>query len=158
MDNLGTNSAAPLNPRSTTQSFAGAIHKLSQPSPPSPTLFEESPTGFAGWEPTNEERASYDGRNCLDSSHNLTSERLGNRRKDEVVIFDYSLNPDHQGRLGGDPPVERGGPSSERFSAGSDIFFRVSKNGLVMSKQFDRIINPTKPRPPQSWGPRLGVM
>lgn len=151
MDNLGTNSAAPLNPRSTTESFAGAIHKLSQRSPPSPALPEEPPTGFAGWETINEERASYDGRNCLDSSHNLTSEKLGNRREDEVVIFDYSLNSDH-------PPVERGGPSSERFSAGSDIFFRVSKNGLVMSKQFDRIINPTKPRLPQSWGPRLGVM
>ena len=74
------------------------------------------------------------------------------------MIFDYSLNLDYQGRVGGDPPVERGGPSSERFSAGSDIFFRVSKNELVMSKQFDRIINSTKPRPPQSWRPRLGVM
>ena len=133
----GTNSAAPLNPRSTTQSFAGVIHKLSQPSPPSPALPEEPPAGFAGWEVINEERASYDGRNCLDSSYNLKSEKLGNRREDEVVIFDYSLNPDYQGRADGDPPVERGGPSSERFSAGRDIFFRVSKNGLVMSKQFD---------------------
>ena len=158
MDDLGINSAALLGSQSNSEPSARSIHELSQPSPPSPALPEESPTGSTGWELINEERASYDGRDCLDPSYNLISERLANRGEDDVVIFDYSLNPDYQGRVDGDPPVERGGPSSERFSANDDIFFRVYKNELVMSKQFDRIINSTQPRPPQSWGPRLGVM
>ena len=158
MDDLSTNSTALLGSQLNSEPSARPIHELSQPSPPSPALPEESPTGSTGWELINEERASYDGRDCLDSSYNLASEGLANRGKDDVVIFDYSLNTNHQGRMDGDPPVERGGPSSERFSANDDIFFRVRKNELVMSEQFNRIINPTKPRPPQSWGPRLGVM
>ena len=74
------------------------------------------------------------------------------------MIFDYSLNPDYQGRVDRDPPIQRGCPSSERFSADDDIFFRVSKNELVMSKQFGRVVNPTKPRLIKSRGPRLGVV
>ena len=104
-----------------------------------------------------EQRGSYDGRDCLDPSYNLTSEKVSDRGEDDVVIFDYSLNPDYQYRVDKDPPTEGGGPSSEHPSI-DNIFFRVPKNELVISKQFDRIINSIKPRLAQSWRPRLGVM
>ena len=73
------------------------------------------------------------------------------------MIFDYSLNPDYQDRVDKDLPTQGGGPSSEHSSA-DNIFFRVPKNELVIFKQFDRIINYTKPRLAQSWRPWLGVM
>ena len=74
------------------------------------------------------------------------------------MIFAYSLDPDYLSRGSGNP-VEEGGLSSQRFGADDDIFFRVSKNKLIESKQFDQIINPTEEPPlTLSLAPRLGIM
>ena len=73
------------------------------------------------------------------------------------MIFAYSLNPDYLSG-GSGYPVE-GGHSSQRFGADDDVFFRVPKNKLIESKQFDQIINPTEEPPlTLSLAPRLGIM
>jgi len=195
MDDLGTNSPAPLDPRFTSEPSAGPRHQLSQLSPPSPAssvgpryqlsqLLPPSPARpagprrrlsqlpplspaflrtiedrFAGWDTIDEQRDFYDERDCLDPSHHLASEKLKNRAEDDVIIFDYSLDPDYLKSTERYPPIEEGAPSSGPFGVDDDIFFRVSKNQLIGSKQFDQIINPSnEPRLTVSRGPRLNVM
>ena len=156
MENLGTNSA-PMDPHSAPGLSAGPIHESSQPSQQSPTLSRELADRFAGWKTIDEQRAFYDERDCLNPSYNLASKNL-NRNEDDVVIFDYSLDPDYPSRADGNTPAEEGGPSSGHFSA-DDIFFQVPKHELIESKQFDQIINPAKePRLIRSRGPRLSIM
>ena len=72
------------------------------------------------------------------------SEKLKSRREDDVLIFDYSLNPDYLSSTRGNVPIEEGGPSSRHFGEDDDIFFRVPKNKLIESNQFDQIINPER--------------
>ena len=125
--------------------------------PPEPALPRGSAGCLAGWQTIGEQRDFYDEQDCLDpTSHNLASDELKNRKEDDVVIFDYFLDPDYLTCASGNPnpPVEEGCPSKQ-FSPDNGIFFQVSKNELIKSKQFDRIIN----SPPLSeGGPRLGVM
>ena len=75
------------------------------------------------------------------------------------MIFDYSLDPDYLKSAERYPPVEEGAASPGPFGVDDDIFFQVSKNQLIGSKQFDQIINPSnEPRLTVSRGPRLNVM
>lgn len=114
-------------------------------------------SALAGWQTIGEQRGFYDEQDCLDPNHNLASDELQNRKEDDVVIFDYFLDPDYLTCASGNPNplVEGGCPSSRQFNPDNGIFFQVSKNELIKSKQFDRIIN----SPPLSeGGPRLGVM
>jgi len=108
----------------------------------------------ASWQTIVEQRDSYDERDCLDPSHSLASNKLKDRNEDDVVIFNYSLNPDYLNNADGNP-FEEGGPSSGHFSADDDIFFQVSKHELIEPAQFDRIINSP---PLLSPGARLAVM
>lgn len=81
------------------------------------------------------------------------SEKLKDRKEDDVVIFNYSLS-----RADGNPPVERGGPSSRNFSEDDDIFFQAPKDTFIGSEQFSQVINPAKePRLIQS-RERLAIM
>ena len=155
MDNLGTNSA-PMNLHSAPGLLAGPIHESLQPSQQSPTLSQELADPFAGWETIDEQRDFYDERDCLNPSHNLARKSL-KRNEDNVVIFDYSLDPDYPSRADGNTPAEEGGPS--RHLSADDIFFQVPKHELIESQQFDQIINPAKePQLIRSRGPRLGIM
>ena len=122
-------------------------------------LSPASSAHFRGWETISAQRNFYDEQDFLDPSHNLTSNKLQNRGEDEVVIFDFSLNQGDLSRVNGNPSAEDGGPSSGRFGEEDDIFFRVSKDDLIESEQFNQIINSTKEsRPILSHGPRLGIM
>jgi len=102
------------------------------------------------WQTIGGQQNFYDERDCLYPS-NLRSEKLGNRGENDVVIFDYSLDPDYLKRADGNPPGEEEATSSGHSSADNDIFFQVSKNGFLESEKFDRIINPARE-------PRLGIM
>jgi len=134
------------------------IGQLPQWPPPHPVSLHESGS-FDGWRTIGEQQDFYDEQDCLHPSHNLASEKLNNREEDDVVIFDYSLDPHYLTLVDGDSPVEEDGPSSGLFSASDDLFFLVPKDELIESKQFDQIINPTKePRLMLSRGPRLGIM
>jgi len=119
-----------LAPRSVDQSR--------QLSPQSPEPSQEPADHLDGWRTIGEQQPFYDEQDCLHPSHNLVSGKLKTRTDDHVVIFDYSLNPDYPGHADGGTPVGEGGDSS----ADDDMFFRVSKNELIESKQFDQIINP----------------
>ena len=148
-----------LGPRTTLKLSPGSIKIIPHSPPPSPWLSLKLADHFEGWETINQQRAFYDERDCLGPSHNLTSEKLKNRKEDDVVIFDYSLDPDYLKSANWYLPVEEGGPPSGRFAQDDDLIFRVSKDNLLKSKQFDQIINPAKePRLLESRGPRLGVM
>lgn len=156
MDDLGTNSTALLDSRSTPEPSAGSIHELSHLSP---LLSPGSEDGFADWEAITERRDFYDEQDFLNPCYSLASEKLKNRKEDDVVIFDYSIDPDYLSRLDGNPPVEGGSPSLGRVSRDTERFFRTPKDRLVESDQFNQVINPTKePRLAQSLGPRLGIM
>ena len=153
-----TNSPALLGTHDSPQPSAVPIHELSQlprlPSAPSSI----SADLFAGWQTIHKQRNFYNEQDCLDPSHNLASEKLNDRNPDDVVIFDYSLAPGYLS--GGDEysRVKQGGPPPEQFGPDDDIFFRVPKNELIGSRQFNQIINPIEePRLP-SRGQRLGVM
>lgn len=75
------------------------------------------------------------------------------------MIFNYSLNQGDLSRVNGNPPNEGGGPSSGRFSADDDRFFRVPKGSLIESEQFNQVVSPRKESGRiQSPGPRLGIM
>ena len=152
MDEPGTNSA-PLGPRSTLKPSLRSTH-LSQAPPPSPlTLPQESPVHFDGWE-TISEQDFYNEKDFLCPGYDLTSEKLKYRKEEDVVIFDYLLS-----RTDGNPLVDGSGSSSGRFSGGDDRFFQVTKDRLIESEQFNKIINPMKPpRPIQSRGQRLAIM
>lgn len=154
MEDLGTNSTTPLGHLPTLESSLGSTPRSSQALPPPPTLAYESPDRFDGWETICEQQEFYDEKDFLYPSCNLTSERLKNRKEDDVVIFDYSLSG-----ADGNLTVEGGGPSPRRFSEEDNIYFLVPKEELIGSKQFDQIINPAKePQPIRSWGPRLTIM
>ena len=159
MSYQGKNSAAPLNPRSTPQPPVGPIHELSQLPPFFSAPLQEPADHFNDWQTIGEQRDFYDERDCLDPGHNLTSEKLRTRGRDDVVIFDYYLDPDYPTGESGNPAVRGSSPPSQHLGADDDIFFRVPKNELLESKQFNKIINPTKEsRLTQSRGPRLGIM
>jgi len=152
------NSAALSEPLQTSEPAPGSIDPSSQLSPQSPGQSRESADHFDGWEIIGEQQDFYDERDCLDPGSGLASPKLRNR-DDHVLIFDYSLDPDYLKSTNGNHSVEEGGPSSVPFSADDDIFFRVSKNELIESKQFDQIINPAGESPlVYSRGPRLGIM
>ena len=117
------------------------------------------PTGyFDGWDTIGEQQDFYDEQDCLHPSHNLASEKLKSRKDDEVVIFDYSLIPDYLTVVDGNAQIEEGGPFLEYPTADDDLFFRVSKDELLGSEQFDQLINPKEELARLSWGPRLGIM
>jgi len=131
------------------QTSGSAPGSIGHPSPPD---------RVDGWNLIGEPRGFYDEQDCLHPSHCLTSEKLNNRKKDDVVIFDYSLDPDYLKRADRNPPLE-GAASSAPFSADDDIFFQLPKDKLIESKQFDQMIGPPKtPRQSVSQGPRLGIM
>jgi len=135
------------------------IGRSSQPSQLSPCLPLEQADQFDGWETIGEHGESYDEGDCLDPSRSLASEKLKIRKDDDVVIFDYSLDPCYLTGVHGDPPVFEADSSLGLLGADDDIFFRVSKNELIESKQFEQIINPDEESPRVlSRGPRLGVM
>jgi len=158
MADPGASSPAPQGDRAALEPPMGSIHQLSQPSQQSLALSQELEIRFAGWETIGEKRDFYDEQDCLHSSYNLASEKLQHRGRDDVVIFDYSLSPGYLS-LDGDPPSEGEGRSPGRFSEDDDIFFKVSKDELTKSEQFNQIINPPKePRLLQSRGRRLGIM
>jgi len=55
--------------------------------------------------------------------------------------------------------VKLRGPSSGRLSEDDDIFFRVSKDRLIGSEQFNQVIGPKKdPQPMRLRGQRLAIM
>jgi len=82
------------------------------------------------------EQEFYDDEGFLCLGRNLTSEKLKDRKVDDVVIFDYSLS-----REDGNPPVEGSGPSSGGPGE-DDRFFQVPKDRLIESEQFSQVINP----------------
>ena len=158
MADLGTNSAAPLDLFSSPEPSAGPNHELAQPPPLPPPPSQELAVILASWETLDEQRGFYHEPDRLDPGHGLASEKLRNRKEDDVVIFDYSLNPDHLSIPDGNPLVEESGPSSKHFVK-ADIFFRVSKHQLIEYELFNQIINPTKePQILRLLGPRLRVM
>ena len=108
-----------------------------------------------GWNIIGEQRGFYDEQDCLRPSRNLVSENLRNGREDDVVIFDYSLGPGYLQRIDGDTVVGQDGSSSEHSSADDDIFFLVSKDRLIESQQFNKIINLANE---PARGQRLGIM
>ncbi|KAG0641316.1 hypothetical protein HOY80DRAFT_1135348 [Tuber brumale] len=153
---LGSNSAAPAEPRPILEPLPGFVHQLPQASPPSPALSRGSATGAAGWESISEQEGFYDEQDFLCPGNRLASGNLKNRGEDDVVIFDYSIRPDYLCRVGGDTLIERGGPSSGHISAGDDLFFLVFKNMLIESKEFGQITEAS--RLMLSRGPRLGII
>ena len=107
-----------------------------------------------GWNIIGEQRGFYDEQDCLHPSRNLASEKLSNRREDDVVIFDYSLGPNYLQPIDGEDS-----PSSDQSSSGDDIFFQVPKDRLIESEQFNKIINlANEPQEILTRGQRLGIM
>ena len=154
MEDAGTNSAALPDSGSSLESAVGSIHQPPQTPLPPPTFPHESPDHFDDWKTIHEQQDFYDEKDLLLPSCNLKSQKLSNRKEDDVVIFDYSLSSKD-----GNPPVGEGGPSSGRSSSHDDIFFRVPRGEFIESRQFNQIINPAKePGLIQSRGPRLCIM
>ena len=137
MGDLNENSAVLLNPSSTPEPSSGSAHQLSQAPPLPPTLAQDPPYHFDGWRVIGERQEFYDDEGFLCLSRSPTSEELKDRKDDDVVIFDYSLN-----RADENPPVEGSGPSSGGSSGDDDIFFQVPKDRIIESEQFSRVINP----------------
>jgi len=137
MGDTSKNSAVPLSPSATMEPPLGSAHQLSQASTPPPTLAQDPPHHFDGWRPIGQQQEFYDEEGFLCLSRNLTSEKLKDRKEDDVVIFDYSLS-----REDGNPPVGGSGPSSGGSSEDDDRFFQVSKDRLIESEQFSQVINP----------------
>ncbi|KAG0633174.1 hypothetical protein HOY80DRAFT_1107870 [Tuber brumale] len=147
MANPGINSTAGSEASPTTQSLPDFTPQVQQPSPPLPPV---------SWEAINEQKHFYDVQDLIDPSPGLTSGKLKDREEDDVVIYDYSLDPSY---LRSELPAEEGGPSSRPSSVEDDLFFRVSKNSLMESDEFDQIINSTKePLSTLSRGSRLVIM
>lgn len=145
-------------PRSPPPHSVGSRHELSPPLQLSPVLSHEQAANCVGWEPIGEQPRFYDEQDFLRPGSNLTSQKLRNRKADDVVGFDYPLDLDYLGDVGEYPPDEEG-DLSPGFSEDNDIFFRVSKDRLIDSKEFNQIINPTKePRLRRSRMPQLGIM
>ncbi|PUU82959.1 hypothetical protein B9Z19DRAFT_966094 [Tuber borchii] len=139
MDHLDPNSSAPLDTNSTPKPSVGSIHQSSQALPQSPASAEESSSHPHGWKTIGGQQGSYDEEGFLYPSCNLTSEKLKDRKEDDVVIFSYSLS-----RTDEIPLAEGSGPSSGIFSESDDIFFQVPKDTLIESEQFNQVINPEK--------------
>jgi len=149
----------PLDPPSAPGPSVEPVGELPQPPQQPPTPYQKLVEYFAGWEIINEQQEFYDERDCLGPSHNPAGGGLGSGNEGDVVIFDYSLDPDYLGHASGNPQAEEGSPPPPRFGADDDILYRVSKSQLIGCKQFDQIINnPGKDPLLQSRGPRLGVM
>ncbi|CUS12900.1 unnamed protein product [Tuber aestivum] len=113
----------------------------------------QPPQPSAGWKTIGGQRECYDEGDCLNPSHSLVSEKLRERGEDDVVIFDYSLNPDYLSARDedfGDADYE---------DSDYDVFFRVPKDGLMGSDQLEQIVDQARePRPMPSQGPRLGII
>ena len=155
MDDPSANPTAPSDPPQIPGSALGSNEQLPQPSQPP----QGSADNVDNWTIIGEQKGFYDEQDCLHPSRNLTSEKLSNRRKDDVVIFNYSLDPEYLKHVDGNLLVEEGSPSSERFSADDDIFSRVPKDQLIESEQFKQIINLTnEPREILAPGQRLHIM
>ncbi|PUU82964.1 hypothetical protein B9Z19DRAFT_1105475 [Tuber borchii] len=137
MDHLYTNSSAPLDTNSTPKPSVGSIHQSSQALPQSPPNAEESPGHLPGWKTIGGHQEFYDEEGFLYPSCTLTSEKLKDRKEDDVVIFNYSLS-----RTDESPPAEGSGPSSGIFGEHDDIFSQVPKDTLIESEQFNQVINP----------------
>ncbi|PUU82961.1 hypothetical protein B9Z19DRAFT_1061393 [Tuber borchii] len=153
MGHLDTNSSAPLDTNSTPKPSAGSIHQSSQALPPSPALAKESLDHFHGWKTIHGKQGFYDEEGFLYPSRNLTSEKLKDRKEDDVVIFNYSLS-----RTDESPPAEGSRPSPASFGEDDDIFFQMPKDTFIGSEQFNQVINPAKePRPMQTRA-RLAIM
>ncbi|KAG0638287.1 hypothetical protein HOY80DRAFT_906499, partial [Tuber brumale] len=147
MANPGISSTTPPETLPTIEPLPGSTHQLSLTSSPLPAL---------SWETINKKNDFYDLQDLLDLSHGLTSEKLKDRKEDDVVIFDYLLDPCY---LHGGPLVDEEGPSARSSSTDDDLFFRVPKNMLMESDQFDQIINSTEgPLLTMSRGSRLGII
>lgn len=158
MEDPDTNLSPPPVPRSPPPPSVGSRHELSPPIPLSPVLSHEPATNCVGWEPIGEQPRFYDEQDFLCPGSNLTSQKLSNRKADEVVGFDYPVDPDYLGYVGEYPPDEEG-DLSPGFSEDNDIFFRVSKDRLIDSREFNQIINHTRePRVERSRVPQLGIM
>ncbi|PWW79093.1 hypothetical protein C7212DRAFT_360614 [Tuber magnatum] len=147
---------SPLEPRLTLELSPAPVQQLSQESPSSPVPPRESAARFAGWETIGEQNDFYDLRDCLHPGYRLASDKLKSRKEDDVVIFDYSLDPGSRSRVDGNPLFEQGSPPSGHFRSDNDRFFRVSRAQLIGSKEFGQITK--EPRLTLSRGPRLGVI
>ena len=153
MDHPDTNSTPPLDTHSTPEPSAGSSRQSSQALPPSPALAEESLDHFHGWKTISEKQGFYDEEGFLDPNCNLKSEKLKDRKEDDIVIFNYLLS-----RTDEIPPTEGSTPSSGSIGEDDDIFFQVPKSTLIGSEQFSQVINPAKePRLIQS-RERLAIM
>ena len=98
-------------------------------------MANSSASSTTDWQTIGEQQNYYDERDCLHPS-GLTNEKLRGRGKNDVVIFDYSLD------LGdGDPPAEGRGLSSGHPNSG-DRFFQMSKNDFMSPEKFDQIVEP----------------
>jgi len=154
MGDLSINSTAPLDSHSSLESSGGSVPQSSQAPPGSLALPHGRLRHLASWETIREPEDFYDEKDFLFPNSNLTSEKLKNRKEEDVVIFVYSLRP-----ADGNAVDEGGSPSSGGFSEGDDIFFQVPKDRLIESKQLNQIINPTKESQLiQSLGPLLSIM
>ena len=154
MANPNANPEAQLEPLQAPGSALGSGGQPSQPSPPS----QGSANHVDGWKMIGEQQGLYDEQDCL-QGRNLASEKLSNRREDDVVIFNYSLDPEYLKRVDGNPLVEEGRFSPQHFSAEDDIFLQMPKDNLIESSQFNRIINPTnEAQGILAEGQRLGIM
>ncbi|KAG0128938.1 hypothetical protein HOY82DRAFT_621333, partial [Tuber indicum] len=108
------------------------------------------------WEAINKQKDFYDVQDLVDLGRSLTSEKLRERKEDDVVIFDYSLDPSY---LRGYIPIEEEGSSLRNWGADDDLFLRVPKDMLLESEQFDQIINSIKePLSTLSRGSRLCII
>ena len=150
MGDLGTNSATPPDSNSAPGPSIESTHQ-SLLAPPPPTLAQESPEQFDGWKTVGGQEF-YDEEGFLYPSYSLTSEKLKDRREDDVVIFDYSLSG-----VDGNPLVEETGPSSGSIEV-NDRFFHVPKDRLVESEKFNQVISATKRSRLTRTGARLGIM
>jgi len=90
MDDLGTKSIALLGPGSAPSPSPGSARQSSQAPQPSSREAQE-PDRFGGWKTVGDQRDFYDEKNFL-ACCNPTSEKLKDRKEEDVVIFDYSLS------------------------------------------------------------------
>ena len=92
MEDLGTKSVATLGPGSAPEPSPGSARQSSQARQLSSGQAQESPDRFGGWKTVGEQRDFYDEKDFLPCS-NLRSEKLEDRKEEDVFIFDYSLSP-----------------------------------------------------------------
>ena len=155
MANLNATPEAQLDPPQAPGSALGSAGQPSKQSPPS----SGSADHVDHWKIIGEQQGFYVEQDCLHPRSNLASKKLSSRKEDDVVIFNYSLDPDYLKHVDGNLLVEEGRPSSEQFSAEDDIFFQMPKDNLIESAQFNRIVNPTnEPQEILAEGQRLGIM